>query len=313
MIKLITVTNYLGESIEIDPRNPEKSGFLVKNITGLGPVKGTVNVTEVSSSDGGAYNSARITTRNIVLDLRFTWAPDIETVRLLSYKYFPVKKPITLMIQTDKRTATIDGYVESNQPNIFSKAEGTQISIVCPFPYFSALSDEKDSNLSIGEAEPLFEFEWDPDVIEGSSDGNVESGYYFSIEHDDPEEFSFIASNMRIKANYDGDEDTGFNIVLRASGPVTNPVVYNAVTDEAMRFNLTLDTNEELHISTVKRKKKVEKQFADGLKVNVLNNLDRDATWLTLSKGANYIAYTAASGREKLIMSLSFDTLYEGL
>ena len=45
MIKAVTVTNHLGESLTMDLMQPEGSGFTVRSISGLGPVKATVNVT----------------------------------------------------------------------------------------------------------------------------------------------------------------------------------------------------------------------------------------------------------------------------
>ncbi len=131
MIKAITVTNYLGDSIRMDLARPEESGFVIRAITGLGPGQANINTVDVSTNDGGFFNSARLPIRNIVLTLGFLPKPSIEDVRQKSYKYFPIKKKLTLLIETDNRTAEIEGYVESNDPNIFSKEETTDISKVC--------------------------------------------------------------------------------------------------------------------------------------------------------------------------------------
>ena len=136
MIKSITVTNYLGDSLVLDLARPELSGFVVKSVTGLGAGKSTINTTEVATNDGSIYNSARLSSRNIVLSLAFLWKPTIEDVRHLSYKFFPIKRMVTLLIETDNRLAQITGYVESNEPTIFSKDEGSDISIICPDPFF---------------------------------------------------------------------------------------------------------------------------------------------------------------------------------
>ena len=55
MIKSVTVVNHLGESLKLDLASPEKSGFIVKSIEGLGPVKATVNTTKMSTTDGALY------------------------------------------------------------------------------------------------------------------------------------------------------------------------------------------------------------------------------------------------------------------
>lgn len=71
MIKSVTVTNYLGESLKMELTNPYDSGIAITDITGIGPGKADINVTELTSSDGSLYNSARLGTRNIVMTLRF--------------------------------------------------------------------------------------------------------------------------------------------------------------------------------------------------------------------------------------------------
>ena len=138
MIQSITFTNYLGNSIRLDLNDPEKSGFIVKSVSGLGPVNANISTCEYALTDGTFFNSARINQRNIVLGLLFyeTTEESIEDIRHKSYRYFSVKKPITIIVETDKRAVQSTGYVESNEPDIFSSQEGAQISIICPDPYW---------------------------------------------------------------------------------------------------------------------------------------------------------------------------------
>ena len=132
MIQSITVTNYLGEQLKLELTRPELSGFIVMSVTGLGPVKANINTTETATNDGSQFNSARTDSRNIVISLRYLPNPTIEDTRQLSYKFFPVKKKLTLLIETDNRSLEIDGYVESNEPDIFSQEEGADILMVKP-------------------------------------------------------------------------------------------------------------------------------------------------------------------------------------
>ena len=41
MIKSVTVTNYLGESLKMELTNPYDSGIAITDITGIGPVSYT--------------------------------------------------------------------------------------------------------------------------------------------------------------------------------------------------------------------------------------------------------------------------------
>lgn len=56
MIRSFTVTNYRDESLTCELADPSKEGFVVAGIDGLGPTKATVNVTDISSIDGGLFN-----------------------------------------------------------------------------------------------------------------------------------------------------------------------------------------------------------------------------------------------------------------
>ena len=60
MIKSVTITNHLDESIKLDLFNPEESGFIIKNIEGLGPVKANINFKELATNDGSIDNSTRL-------------------------------------------------------------------------------------------------------------------------------------------------------------------------------------------------------------------------------------------------------------
>lgn len=168
MIKSLTVTNYLGESLKLELTCPEKSGFAVKNIDGIGPGKADIHVTEMATGDGSIYNSSRLNTRNIVLSLKLLEKPTIEAMRHESYKYFPIKTQVTLLFETDNRKCQIIGQVESNESTIFSDDEIAQISIICPDPYFYSV-DETLTIFSGIDSQFEFEFEneygFDPMIL----------------------------------------------------------------------------------------------------------------------------------------------------
>ena len=86
MIKSVTVINYLNEKLTLELMRPEKSGFVVKKIDGLGPVKANINTMDVSTRDGSIYNSARTSQRNIVIYLQYLFQGSIENMRLKSYR-----------------------------------------------------------------------------------------------------------------------------------------------------------------------------------------------------------------------------------
>ena len=210
MINSFTVTNQLGESLEVILREPEKSGLYVESIEGLGPVKASINTTDLASADGALFNSARLSTRNIVITLGMLFDPTVEDSRQKAYRFFPVKSKVTLCFNTDRRTVTTVGYVESNDPNIFSKDETTQISIVCPDPFFYAVTR---SLASFYDAAPMFEFPFENDSL-------TEAKLIFGE----------IRQDARVIVNYQGDVDVGMLIRIHATGTATGIVIYNVRT-----------------------------------------------------------------------------------
>lgn len=135
MIKSVTVTNHVGDSLQLILREPEKSGLIITDIDGLGPIKASINTTNYATLDGAYFNSSRGETRNINITLR-PMDPDVEGNRLKAYRFFPVKEKVKIEVITDNRDGVIEGYVESVEPTIFSDEESIDISIICPDPFF---------------------------------------------------------------------------------------------------------------------------------------------------------------------------------
>ena len=304
MIHSITVTNYLGDSIKLELTRPELSGFIVESITGLGPGKATVNISEVATNDGGLFNSTRLSARDIVLSLLFLPKETIEDVRQESYKYFPIKKETTLLIETDNRIAEITGRVESNDPKIFNKKEGTSITITCPDPYFYSAEGDGTQVTVFSGIEPMFEF---PFSNESLTEPLLNMGN--------------IVLKKENTINYTGDADTGITIKIHAVGAAKSITIYNVGTRESMRIDsekiktLTgeeIITGDDIIICTVKGKKSAT-LIRSGLRINILNCIDKNPDWFQLSKGDNIFAYATEGDDTHLQFTVENQLLYEGV
>lgn len=307
MIYSIVVTNYLGDRIKLELGKPDVSGFLIKSITGLGPAKANVNTTEVSTNDGSLFNSARLSQRNIVLDMVFintVYGESIEDLRQKSYKYFPLKKSVELTIETDNRYVKTTGYVESNEPNIFSSQEGTQISIICPDSYFYSAGEDGNNVTNFYSIDPMFEFPFSNESL------------------DEP---LLVFGEIQIKTEgvitYHGDSEIGVMIYIHAIGPATNINIYNTETREVMRINtekissLTgkgIVASDDIVINTAKGEKSIT-LIREGVSYNILNCLDKNTDWFTLAKGDNIFAFTADSGVTNLQFRVENKVIYEGV
>lgn len=300
MIKSIKVTNHVGNSLELSMTNPEINGLAITSIKGLGPAKANINTTEIATIDGAAYNSSRIGSRNIVFQLRFLGSPSIEDSRLLTYEFFPIKKNVHLEFETDNRHCTIEGYVESNEPDIFSENSGCQISVICPDPFF--LSTDYTYTRFAG-VEPKFEFPYENEGLEPATEmGDIITLPYSTIV-------------------YEGDMDTGLFISIHATGEVHNITMYNVGTREVMTINtdmletLTGDpiiAGDTIDICTMKGYKSAT-LLREGVLYNIMNCINRDADWFELTKGPNTFAYAVEEGPLNFAFDITNYVLYEGI
>lgn len=304
MIKSVTITNHLDESIKLDLFNPDESGFIIKNIDGLGPVKANINFKELATNDGSIDNSARLSSRNIVMSLQFIESPTIEETRLKSYKYFPIKRNIKILIETDNRICETIGRVETNVPTIFSNAEGCQISILCPNPYFYSAGENGANQTIFYGTDPLFEFPFSNESLT-----------------EDLIEFGSIENRTEGTVYYDGDAEIGITIQIHAVGEAAGLVIYNTRTRELMRINddklksligSGIQAGDEITITTSRGEKGIY-ILRNGVTTNILNSLEKPIKWFQLSKGDNTFAYTASAGLTNLQFRIENKVIYEGV
>lgn len=312
MLKSVTVINYKGEKTVIELGNPEKSGFLITEITGLGPGKATINMTEISSYDGAVYNSSRLPARNITISFRYLWAETIEDSRQASYGLFPLRKKLRLIFEADNRLAAIDGIVEANEPVIFDQASHTQVSIICEDPYFYSYENEGQQSIRFETVEPTFEF----------PEGGIEFGLPTS---ESGIEFGQVDETPTADIVYTGDTESGLDIYIKLSDSVTGLCLSKTYSDsspDVIMLNDSaietatgnpLQSGDELHICTRKGSKRViltrnEEEY------NIMNALGRHPTWFTLTPGQNTFLYSANGGTSG-ISAIRFDyrILYEGV
>ena len=303
MIQSLIVTNPKGEELTLDLLRPELSGLYIKSIDGLGPPSASINTQDVATIDGALYVGSRLETRNLVIELGMMDKPSVEANRLKSYRFFPTKRAVSIVVITDNNKVKIEGYVESNEPDIFSEEESTKISIVCPDPYFY---DIEPTQKNFSETTPLFEFEF--------SNESVTENLLVMSE---------IRTDTRSLIVYPGDGDTGINIQIKMLADVNIFEMYDVFTQGAMKLygnkmpsslGTTFKKNDIIEINTVKGNKYVN-LIRGGISTNIISALDKKATWFQLSPGDNIFAYAADNGTndEKVVVTFVYNVAHEGV
>lgn len=355
MIQELKVVNSSGEELTIDLARPEESGFAIRSITGLGPVKANINMTDLAIGDGSLYNSSKTSYRNIVIDLiyypvyqyvspmdimsqefktsknydtskipgsEFIVSPinaSIESLRQMSYRYFPVKQAIKLFIKTSNRHVWINGYVESNEPDIFNKDEGATISIICPNPYFYGV-DEESVYTQLKTVTPSFEFpdDGDPETQDGFSNESLSQKML---------EMGELQLTNSTNITYDGDIETGVILEIVFNGPPNSSyplMITNRTKNSSMSLNISMLsqliqrpilTGDKLIVSSISRNKFIKFYDIDGIYkdgLNVLSIFNREWGWLVLKKGHNYIFYSGLEDNN-IDVSISYPKIYGGI
>lgn len=178
MLTGINMYNELGSHVLTLPvfNASPSSRYLVKDVKGLDPVKAELSTGTIANLDGVQLMSSRVGARNIVMTIgynpNYVVGETVASLRRELYEQFPPKGGVRMRFSSDDfETVKIDGFVESHETVLFSRDPEVQISIICPSPYFSALSSATHRGVNsfnyselkvLGTAPTGFIFKTDP-------------------------------------------------------------------------------------------------------------------------------------------------------
>lgn len=279
----LRVKNHRNNTLELT-NNP---CYTVYKIDGLTPPAATVNSSVNTTIDGSTINSVRVESRNIVIYM--TIEGEVEKNRINLYKYFPLKKTVTLYFTNDTRDVFICGTVENIECDLFANKQVAQISILCPQPYFKSVESL------------ITEF------------STVEKGLEFPISIEESGiEFSTILSEPRKTIINTGDVETGVIIDLFATGEVVKPIIYDTIKRTSMALNIDMIKGDKITINTNAGEKGIT-LLRDGITYNILGNMQPSSAWFTLDTGDNVFTYECESGVDNLQLTFTTPILYGGV
>lgn len=305
MIQYVTAVNGKGQQIKMGVGSEGYPGVTLQSIDGLGPAKATISTTEIATYQGSFFNGSRVGERNVLLTLALNDYPSIEEVRHKMYQIFQVGDLVDLYVKTDRRFVRFAGYVEANEPDIFSQNETIVISLLCPDPNMYDASENYDKTTQFRGLVGGFQFPFANNSLE------------------DPL-LSFANMEQRNPQNvyYTGDTEIGIEFEVEyVSGVATNVRLENLKTGKYMTLlnwraspiiSGGIQMGDIIQVNTRKNEKSVT-HIRAGVKTNALELLDAGSSWLTVTPGDNLFEYTAFSGVEHVWFTVYHRNVYRGV
>ena len=281
----LTLENAAGDQLKFGMGSP----FTIADIDGLYPPKATINTSQVALMDGEKFNSAKVGMRTLMI--AFAIEIDPAKNRLEVFKVLKPKQYVKITYDGQYRHVYAEGYVDSMPITYFDMKQVCTVTIVCPSPYFKAAQEivNELSNI-IGSFHFPFSSTAEPQIV-----------------------FSYFATDVGITVENDGDVACGMIIELYANDAVTDPKIYNYVTQEFIGLNvsmqagdlITLDTNCGHLTATLLR---------SGVETNIFNYVIKDSTWLQLEANGSTFVYEVGTGNaSNLMVTFKHTNLYEGV
>lgn len=265
LLTMIKVTNPQGSVLEL-PLSDISSGYIVKDVEGLGPVKTSLVSSVFANADGEQYHSSRREARNLKIKLGLS--PDyslysVHHLRSQLYQYFAPKTELKLTFRLFDKFATsvlnqqldldISGRVETLEPDLFTNDPSVDLSIMC----------------------------FNPDLV-------------------DPRAIIFKGTTTHnlteTLLDYEGSSETGVIFRLLPRRIVPEFTIYHRTPSERLRtfhFTQQLTFLDELTVSSFYGNKYATLK-RDGVERSVLYSITPQSDWFEIYPGPNHIRVQAA-------------------
>lgn len=281
----LTLENKNGDQLSFGMGSP----FTIEDIQGLNPPDATINTSQISLIDGGKYNSAKVNMRQLLIAFAIEYSASYNRIQV--YSVLKSKQWIRMYYTGDYRDVYIDGYIESIGVSHFAMKQVVTVSILCPEPYFKSAQDVVDELKNIINS---FHFPFSstaaPQIV-----------------------FGYFSNDVGITVENEGDVECGMIIELYARSPITNPKIYNYITQDFIGVNYSMEAADLIRIDTRKGHKTVT-LLRDGAETNLFNYVMPNSTWLQLAAYGSTFVYEVASGTlGDLLVTFTHSNLYEGV
>ena len=284
MFELI-LENSAGDQLTFSQNSP----FTVSEIQGLNPPSATINTSQVALMDGAKFNSSKVNMRT--LNIAFAIEYQAAKNRIELYKVLKTKQYVKMQYIGQYRQVFIEGYIESIDITYFEMKQIVTCAIICPSPYF------KEAQMVVNEIQ------------------SIVSAFHFPFSSTaDPQlVFSYINSEVGLTIENDGDVECGMIIELYARQAVSNPKIFNYITQDYIGLNFDMQAADLITIDT-RQGQKTATLLRNGVESNIFNNVLQGSTWLQLAAEGSTFVYEVGSGSATdLSVTFQHYNLYEGV
>lgn len=281
----IILENKAGDQLTFSQNSP----FTVTEIQGLNPPPSTINTSQLALMDGGKYNSSKMNMRT--LNVAFAIEYQAAKNRIEVFKVLKSKQWVKFYYNGQYRQVFIEGYIESIDITYFEMKQIVTCAILCPSPYFKEAQEIVDQLQTIVAA---FHFP-------------------FSSTAEPQLLFSYISTDLGITIDNDGDVECGMVIQLYAKAAVSDPKIFNYITQEYIGLDIDMQAADLITIDT-RQGQKSATLLRNGVETNVFNNVLQGSTWLQLEANGSTFVYEVGTGNAAdLDVSFSHYNLFEGV
>ncbi len=274
----LKVENTRGAVLEL---TDNEENYQVTEISGLNPPNANINTSSYANGDGSSFNSSRIPDREIVITVYING--DIQKNRLALYKHFRNKEWCKIYYEDDLRDVFIEGYVQALDVSSFTQKQVAQISILCPNPYFK---DVETIVQSISKIINNFTFP-------------------FSINEDEPVEFSTIELEKITNVINDSESETGLIINVLFMGTVNKLEIRNVDNGKNFIIDYEFMKNDKLVINCNRGNKSVI-LTREAVEYNLIPYVRNGSTFFQLGIGDNNFSFLADDGVNDMLVDIHF-------
>lgn len=284
MFKLV-LENKNGDQLTFGMGSP----FTITDVQGLNPPDATINTSQIALIDGAKFNSAKINMRQINIAFAIEYSAAYNRINV--YKVLKSKQWVRMCYTGDQRDVYIDGYIQSIDISYFDMKQVVTCSILCPSPYLKSAQVIVDELKSIVNA---FHFP-------------------FSSTETPQIVFGYFSNDVGVIVENQGDVECGMIIELYARSAISNPKVYNYITQDFIGINYTFQSADLITIDTRKGERSVT-LLRNGVETNLFNYVMQGSTWLQLeAQGSTFVYEVGEGSLGDLMVSFKHSNLYEGV